>query len=335
MDYRTIWEQQVFGSFRATPFPQRIETSGSGDVVELFRYVLSDVLQWDAWTAADRMSKSLLEFLKLSRMSRHLPCPAGVDMDIDKRYIAEAVWPDELHVTRKDRALEVYEAVCDGKLARFPKNFFHGADCAEIACVCLLYAINRYSNVATDEELFLRAADTRAARTWLTKRKLLTVCDDLFNGDPLDFLRHAMADFPETEALASYAAFRQTMLDVGARVTVSQRDAPARPVCVRDALQPFEDRECPAGYTPRPTVTEDTALAPWIIDPPKQAPASPGNAPSPCSRSGAEPDVCHSGFPLSGAKCPSGLTLETCKAYTAFRKHMREAVVSKRQSLAP
>ena len=64
------------------------------------------------------------------------------------------VYPEQIHISRHELVLNVYQKVLSDKLIKYPKKFFLEADGEVNACICLLYAINQEMPSHNIEDLY-------------------------------------------------------------------------------------------------------------------------------------------------------------------------------------
>lgn len=163
------------------------------DVVGLLRYVFQDFLNWSADEMILYTTPKLIEELHLERVLKKISYPPELDRTKDLFYLASIVYPDQVHISRQEMVLNIYQKVLDGELHKFPKNFFMTVRQKNNVYICLRYAISHYLVVHSIEELYDYFTNTRLAAAFLKKVKLWSVCNDYFTS-PVQMLHEALPE---------------------------------------------------------------------------------------------------------------------------------------------
>lgn len=119
------------------------QNASQKDIKELFQYVFENLLEWTPEMARDYLTMDIIQKLHLMRPLRKLEYPPEINIDQDLFSVAWMVYPEQIHISRHELVLNVYQKVLSDKLIKYPKKFFLEADGEVNACICLLYAINQ------------------------------------------------------------------------------------------------------------------------------------------------------------------------------------------------
>ena len=116
------------------------QNASQKDIKELFQYVFENLLEWTPEMARDYLTMDIIQKLHLMRPLRKLEYPPEINIDQDLFSVAWMVYPEQIHISRHELVLNVYQKVLSDKLIKYPKKFFLEADGEVNACICLLYA---------------------------------------------------------------------------------------------------------------------------------------------------------------------------------------------------
>lgn len=176
----------------------------------VIRYAFEELLQWSPTTIRDFASLELIKKLHLQRAVNKIEFPPELDPKKDLFYLAWLLYPHTVHHTRRDLALQIYQSVLDGKLVKFPKNFFLTANGELNASICLQYAINQRLYISDIKELYLFFSNVKNAKAFLEEVRLLTPCMDIYEY-PIDMLHNCLPRKQQSEFFYRYAKFLTTL----------------------------------------------------------------------------------------------------------------------------
>ena len=168
------------------------QNASQKDIKELFQYVFENLLEWTPEMARDYLTMDIIQKLHLMRPLRKLEYPPEINIDQDLFSVAWMVYPEQIHISRHELVLNVYQKVLSDKLIKYPKKFFLEADGEVNACICLLYAINQ------EITRFLRNV------------RLNAPCHSIFEY-PIDFLHAALPDNQKNELCYRYERFKMLL----------------------------------------------------------------------------------------------------------------------------
>lgn len=115
------------------------QNASQKDIKELFQYVFENLLEWTPEMARDYLTMDTIQKLHLMRPLRKLEYPPEINIDQDLFSVAWMVYPEQIHISRHELVLNVYQKVLSDKLIKYPKKFFLEADGEVNACICLLF----------------------------------------------------------------------------------------------------------------------------------------------------------------------------------------------------
>ena len=161
--------------------------SSQNNIIPLFLYAFESLLGWNKSDISKFISFPLIEKLRLIRPYNRLYFPPELNQKSDAFYLASILYPDEIHYSKTEMTLQVYEKVLNSSISRYPKRFFSGGDGSLNAAVCLQYYINQHLFLPSEKDVFKKFSNDKWANEFLKEAKLLSYCNDNFES-PLDFL---------------------------------------------------------------------------------------------------------------------------------------------------
>lgn len=209
-----------------TTLPQSFfSTNGSAaneqNALDLMRYAFETYLKWTPFELCDWLTWDILILLKLKYVMKYIRFPPELDPDKDLYYIACRLYPQTLRFSESDLTLAVYKKMLAGEIRKYPKEFFSGIEGMRRAGVCLAYAIEQFLPVDNVYDLY-EAFSKPSINQFLRKRKLMSVCSDLF-GYPLDFLHAALPNQQKQPAMYFYCQFLSD-LDAAKSARLAERN---------------------------------------------------------------------------------------------------------------
>ena len=165
--------------------------TSSQDISQILRYAFEKLLHWSPEDVRDYASPGLIRKLHLERIVNKIDFPSGLNPKTDMFYIACFLYPKQIRFSREKLAMQVYQKVIDGKLQKYPKNFFLSADGELNAQICLRYAINQNLYVNSVRELYEFVSDSDKALSWLKSINLQVPCRLIYEY-PIDMLHSCL-----------------------------------------------------------------------------------------------------------------------------------------------
>lgn len=186
------------------------QNASQKDIKELFQYVFENLLEWTPEMAKDYLTMDIIQKLHLMRPLRKLEYPPEINIDQDLFSVAWMVYPEQIHISRHELVLNVYQKVLSDKLIKYPKKFFLEADGEVNACICLLYAINQEMPSHNIEDLYAFFCNRPKVTRFLRNVRLNAPCHSIFEY-PIDFLHAALPDNQKNELCYRYERFKMLL----------------------------------------------------------------------------------------------------------------------------
>lgn len=183
--------------------PQKKELNSLG----VFRYAFEYVLGWTPEQIRDHISMELIEWLNLGRAYRKIIFPPELDPEKDLFYIAAKLYPNEIHYSRSEKILSVYQKILDKEKVKFPKNFFDGEDGLTALKICFIYYVKQKLCTLTNEELYKFFSDKPQADRFITEAKLKNHVSKQYT-HAIDLLHESLPQKDRSELYYMYYKFR-------------------------------------------------------------------------------------------------------------------------------
>lgn len=180
------------------------------EALDIIRYAFEKLLGWSPVMIRDYCTPELIQLLHLQRPVNKIEFPPELDRNQDLFYIAWLLYPHTIHHSKRDLTLRVYQKVLDGRLVKFPKNFFLTASGEINASICMRYAINQFLNVSGTKNLYMFFADISKAREFLKEVRLLVPCTDIYEY-PIDMLHNCLSKSQQNDLFYRYGRFLTEM----------------------------------------------------------------------------------------------------------------------------
>lgn len=91
---------------------------------QILRFIFEELLEWTPEQVRDYLTPQIAEKLHLTRIVHQIDFPSECNPETDLFYLAAFVYPERIRISKRKQVLFVYEKVLQGKLKKFPKNFF-------------------------------------------------------------------------------------------------------------------------------------------------------------------------------------------------------------------
>ena len=95
---------------------------------QILRFIFEELLEWTPEQVRDYLTPQIAEQLHLTRIVHQIDFPSECNPETDLFYLAAFVYPEQIRISKRKQVLFVYEKVLQGKLKKFPKNFFLSGD---------------------------------------------------------------------------------------------------------------------------------------------------------------------------------------------------------------
>lgn len=121
----------------------------------LLHYVFDDILGWTPEMVRDYLTNDLIDWLGLRRAIRKINFPPELDPAKDLFFVASVLYPKQIHYSKKELTLQVYEKLMTGKLRKYPKNFFSQAEGLTNLKICFAYAVSQKLCAYTTRDIYM------------------------------------------------------------------------------------------------------------------------------------------------------------------------------------
>lgn len=193
-------------------------------LLEVFRYFFDDILCWSPETVERNLTNDLLKKYKLDKF--YANCIIFDNeangkarfvrkelVKADVMQLLKMIYKDRYHIDMYSMIVETYLDVVEGRLAKFPKNFFSAsADGKLKACICLQHAIKMHNQFRNIQELYCVFADRNILKL-LDIWHLRDVAEQYYD-TPIEFLHDALPKDQREEYEEIYDAYYEKYQEV-------------------------------------------------------------------------------------------------------------------------
>lgn len=155
----------------------------------VMRYALVRYLGWNADAIAENLNKDLMVRMHLQPLMKYVEYPLEYDKDKDYYYLVSLMFREKA-LGLKEKTIHTYESILNGRLSKYPKDYFVGSDGVVRAAICLQYLVTQEIVWTDVNDLYCIFASDRGYDL-LKKYKLLNACREIFE-TPVDFIHFAM-----------------------------------------------------------------------------------------------------------------------------------------------
>lgn len=191
------YEQVLLGKQKmiaAAYFRSKSDSVNERNILILFRYGFENLLRWSPEEVRDNITLEIIDKRLLLRpYLRFIQFPPELDKFDNLWYLACAAYPTQIKYDWYKFTIECYEAVLSGKKKRFPKGFFDESRGEMRACFCLRHKMNNEMQFISIEDVYRTFGSVSILKT-LKKWKLLEPLNEIYNGNPIEFLSDAMPE---------------------------------------------------------------------------------------------------------------------------------------------
>ena len=190
MDY----EQVLLGKKKAISlsFFSQSDAANKMLAIMVLRYAVKELLNWSPEEFQVKVTKELLDKLKVWQVVKYIPFPPELEPKKDLFYLALAAFPGLGRYDWYRETIRTYGYVAISKRrARYPKNFFDGSEGKYRACFCLRYCMSNYMQFLSVEDVYITFS-TRQIRSTLRTWKLEKALVELFDSNPVAFVDYAL-----------------------------------------------------------------------------------------------------------------------------------------------
>ncbi len=131
-------------------------TSNQYRALKCLRYVIEELLGWDAVTAINKFDNYIIRVLRLESIINYIPFPPEIPTN-DTRYILSLLYPHYVKINVEKLVYNVLEQVKNRERKQFPREFFLGSKGYTRFCYCIKYIIEKdvvFSNISDIYDYF-------------------------------------------------------------------------------------------------------------------------------------------------------------------------------------
>lgn len=161
----------------------------------VFKFAFEDILDWTPQMVRNNLTPELINLLQLKKPLLRMEFPPELNKSIDLFYLAWIIYPESIHISKREMVLRCYENVRLKRIAKFPKNFFSEASGILNASICLQYVINQKIQFRNVRELYGIFAKKKKIVPILKENQLYIPCCEFYEY-PIDYLH---ASLPEKD----------------------------------------------------------------------------------------------------------------------------------------
>lgn len=171
----------------------------------VIKYALVRYLGWNADAIIENLNKDVMVQMHLQPLMKYVDYPLEYDKDKDYYYLVSLMFKEK-SLGLKEKTIHTYESILNGKLSKYPKDYFVGSDGVVRAAICLQYLITQEIVWSDINELYWIFASDRGYEL-LKKYKLLNACREIFE-TPVDFVHFAIPNGQKDPFLFRYYKFK-------------------------------------------------------------------------------------------------------------------------------
>lgn len=177
---------------------------------QILRFIFEELLEWTPEQVRDYLTPQIAEKLHLTRIVHQIDFPSECNPETDLFYLAAFVYPKRIRISKRKQVLFVYEKVLQGKLKKFPKNFFLSGDAEYNLEICLAYALNHFGNFHSVEELYGFFADKRKFCHFAKEHKLIEPIRNLYE-NPVELLHNTLPSEMQNDFFYEYYSYQYSL----------------------------------------------------------------------------------------------------------------------------
>ena len=137
----------------------------------ILRYVVEDILHWTPQEMYYKLNAEIIKKFELRQILSYITTPPEAG-DTDYFVYAHILYPDKIELDSEKLTIITYEKMLEGKLQKYPRNFFEDDKGRRRAIICLHYCLMNNENFSSIEEMYSLFSNTSQAQIFLRKYKL-------------------------------------------------------------------------------------------------------------------------------------------------------------------
>jgi len=184
--------------------------NGPAMCAEILRRIFKKYLDWSPFQIRDCLTQEIVERMCLAPFIRRIPSPSEVNRETELYYVAWFLYPETKNVSEAELVCKVYRDLMEGKIQKFPKNYFNDNVGYYRAKILFMTMLNEYfSGYFSDIEHLYRFFAANEGKSAIDKYKLKTPMQERY-GNPLDYLHDSLPTSMQTkESEELYRKIRQ------------------------------------------------------------------------------------------------------------------------------
>lgn len=129
--------------------------------LSIIRYVVECYLHWSPQDTRNLFDSSVIKQYKLKTVYAKVIFPSELDKRTDYFYLAVLFYPNKVNISEEEITIRIFEDVMQGRMKRFPKNFFVGTKGNDKLALCLKHLLEVTSafDDVTDIYKFINSKD--------------------------------------------------------------------------------------------------------------------------------------------------------------------------------
>lgn len=196
-------------TFSSSHFGKRSSENCVENAKIVIKYALDTYIGWPVEVMFYRLDMSVMSKLKLVPIIKYLKIPPEYDRDRDTFYILSVVY-DRYIPGKRSRTVHMYERALEGKVQKFPKEYFSGPEGRKRAIFCLQYLVNQKYPFMSPEELYAESGKP-SWTTMLKESRLYPICKAQF-GDPVTFLHASLSVEQRDDFMYHYMKYMHSLI---------------------------------------------------------------------------------------------------------------------------
>ena len=177
--------------------------------IMVLRHMFEQYLRWSPENVKELISWDLLKKMKVVGLISYLRFPPEINPQTDLFYIAQILYPDEIHYNFKKMCINTYKKILMNDKEKLPKGFLMESTGCLRGIICLQYILDNEMTFDNVDEMYQHFASANGTKT-LKKYRLSGMCNDFFE-TPLDFLHHSLPKKQRNQFLYCYYKLQSVM----------------------------------------------------------------------------------------------------------------------------
>ena len=121
--------------------------------LRVIKYAFNKYLRWTPEALERKLNKEIMVKMHLQPLMQYIDYPIEYDKNTDYYYLVSLLYKGHTLDSRA-RTIHTYESVLNGKIVKYPKDYFMGSDGLVRAAFCLQYMIEHFVTFHNANELY-------------------------------------------------------------------------------------------------------------------------------------------------------------------------------------